>query len=873
MKLFAPSLGSLLLATTALAAPQFALAQEAPPPADQGADVEVEELVVLGKNIPEPMRETSEVASFLTAEDLVRSGDDSAAEALTRLSGVSLLGGKFVYVRGLGERYSSALLNGSPLPSPEPLQRVVPLDLFPASILENTLVQKTYSANFQGEFGGGVINLRTLRTPNEPFFSISTSVGANSETTLKSGLTYYGSDTDWLGYDSGARELPNQLQAAFESGKRIIVGADFTANDIVYLGSSFNNAALNLIQKKNEIAPNFGVDLSAGRAFDLDFATLGVIAVAGYDNGWKTRNGAQQIGFVSAGKIAPDSDFDFTSTQNDLLVNALVGVSLDMGDHVVTWTNLYIHNTSKEARVRDGFDAGYGGIVRDDYTEWFERTLTSTQLVGEHKWDDFELDWRGSFARTTRDSPYEKSIRYRLENGVYYHSAAQEQNYTRFSEVDDSVRSFAIDGKYIYALSDAREAVISGGLFWMENTRDAIQREFRFLIFNQALPLNVQDDRVDYLFSDYNMGVNGLMLRETTGGEGAAAYDAGLDNRAAYLQADVEIIPLVQVTVGLRYEDAEQFVKPAAIFAGDPVPFAPAPLENQYWLPAATVTWNFAEDMQLRFGASQTIARPQFRELAPQTYLDPDTDRTYLGNPNLVDSKLTNLDARFEWYFARDQYLTAGFFYKDIEKPVELYLISAGSAPITSFVNAPQANLYGIELDVKKYFEFDSDVAWIASKRWLVSANYTFSKSELKVGAGDVVFPVTADGSSRIATDFVTDGDPMQGQADQLANLQLGFEDDEAQSQATLLIGYSSERVIARDRIGFPDVVQEAATFIDFTYRRGFTAWDREFTVGFEARNLTGEDFEQTQTQGGGSIDFYRYDLGRSVSLSLSSRF
>jgi len=871
MKIFAPSLGSLLLATTALVSPQFAMAQDAPPPADEP---EVEELVVLGKNIPEPMRDTAEVASVLSAEDLVRSGDDTAAQALTRLTGVSLVSGKFVYVRGLGERYSSALLNGSPLPSPEPLQRVVPLDLFPASILDGTLVQKTYSANFQGEFGGGVINLQTVSTPDEPFFSISTSVSGNTDTTFKNGITYYGSDTDWLGYDNGARELANPLQEAFATRKRITVGADFTTTDIIYLGSSFNNAPLNLIQKKNVMPANFGIDLSGGRSFDLGMGTLGVIGVLGFDNGWRTRNGSQQTGFVGGGTITAEDDFDFTSTQNDVMVNGLLGLGLDLGDHVFTWTNLYIHSTTKEARIREGVQPTVAStVVRDDYTEWFERTLTSTQLVAEHTFGDLEIDWRGSFAKTSRDAPYEKWIRYRLENGVYYHSASAEQNYTRFSEVEDDVSSFGIDGKYTFALSDARDAVISGGLFWMDNNRAAILREFRFLTYNAALPLNVQDDRVDYLFADYAQGVNGLMLRETTGAEGAAAYEAGLVNRAAYLAADVEIIPLVQVAFGVRYEDAEQSVKPISLFTGDPVIFAPAPLENQYWLPTATVTWNFAEDMQLRVGASKTIARPQFRELAPQVYQDPDTDRTYIGNPNLVDSELVNFDARYEWYFSRDEYLTAGFFYKDIEKPVEVYLINAGSSTITSFVNAPKANLYGVELDVKKYFNFDSDMDFISSKRWLVYANYTYSKSELQVEAGDVVYPYTTDGSSRPATDYVSNGDPMQGQSEHLFNLQLGFEDDTARSQATLLFNYASERVVARDRIGFPDVMQEPATFVDFTYRREFTVWERDVTFSFEARNLTNESFEQTQTQGGGSIDFYRYDLGQSFSFGLSARF
>jgi outer membrane receptor protein involved in Fe transport len=870
MKTLAPTLGSILLASTALVAPQVARAQSAAPEAEN----QVEEIVILGKNIPEPMRDTAEVASVLTAEDLARSGDDTAAEALTRLTGVSLVGGKFVYVRGLGERYSSALLNGSPLPSPEPMQRVVPLDLFPSNVLESTVVQKTYSPNYQGEFGGGVIDLRTLRTPTEPFFTLGASLGGNSETTGKEGLTYYGSETDWLGYDNGARDIPEPLQRAIETGKRIRVGADFTADNVIYIGSSLVNAPFNLIQRKNEVYPNWSVDVTGGRSFDFEFGTIGVVAVAGYDNSWRTRNGVQELGFVSGGAIAPDTQYAFTSTQNDILVNGMAGLSLDMGDHLFSWTNLYIHSVSKRARIREGYDAAYGGDVRDDYTDWFERNLYSTQLVGEHDiGDDFEVDWRASFAKTTRNTPYEKGIRYREEAGVYYHSASQEQNYTRFGEVEDEVASFAVDGKYHLALSSAREATFSAGLFYLDNERHAIQREFRFRPFNAALPLTVQDDRVDYLLADYNIGVNGLMLEETTGADGTAAYEAGLKNWAAYLQVDAEIIPLVQVSAGVRFEDAEQSVTPKALFAGETPVYAPPPLENQYWLPAATLTWNFAEDMQLRVGASKTIARPQFRELAPLLYLDPDADRTYIGNPNLVDSELLNFDARYEWYFSRDEYVTAGFFAKKIDKPIEMYLINTGSSTVTSFLNAPEATLYGVEFDVKKYFEFETDAPFFSTKRWLVYANYTWSKSELKVSAGDEVYPYTVDGSPRDATDYLTDGDQMQGQSEHLFNLQLGWEDEEAQSQATVLFNYASERVVARDRIGFPDVVQDPGLFVDFTYRKGFTVAERDFTFSFEARNLTDEDYEEGQDLGGGHVDYYQYGIGRSVSFGLSARF
>ncbi|MCF8504934.1 MAG: TonB-dependent receptor [Caulobacter sp.] len=871
MKTFIPGLSGLLLATTALTAPQVAFAQ-ATPPAEVATPTEVDEIVVLGANIPEPMRETSEVATFLSVEDLKRQGDDTAAEALTRLTGVSLVGGRFVYVRGLGERYSSAQLNGSPLPSPEPLQRVVPLDLFPSNILAGATVQKTYSPNYSGEFGGGVIDLRTLTVPNEPFFTMSMSVGGNTETTFKEGITYYGAETDPFGYDDGTRDVPGPLKDAIATGLRVTNG-NFTDDELTYIGSSFVNAPLNLIQHNNAIPGNFSADISGGQSFDLGWGTLGLIGVAGFDNGWRSRFGTQQDGFVAAGVISPVTNYTFRSTQNDVVINSLVGVGLDLGEHIFSWTTLYIHATSKEARIREGVDDLAGAEVRDDYTEWFERELISTQLTGEHDFDQLELDWRGAYAETSRNAPYEKSIRYRLVAGEYLHNASQEQNYTRFGEVEETVGSFGGDARYTFSLSDARDVVVSGGFAYSDTNRSATQREFRLLALNVSLPIEVQRQRVDYLLADYNIGPNGLVLRETTGADGAAAYDANLEVKAVYGQVDAEIIPLLRVAVGARYEDATQSVTPFSLFAGDPTPFAPAPRENQYWLPAATLTWNFYEDMQLRLGISQTIARPQFRELAPLSYVDPDTDRLFIGNPNLVDSKLLNLDARYEWYFDRDQYVTVGLFYKDIENPTEAIVNDIGGSVQTTYLNAPRAVLFGAEFDVKTYFELFPETPWFSSKRWLFSANYTYSKSELRVETGDVVYPLTIDGSSRPALDFVSDGQAMQGQSEHLANVQFGYADEEAGAQATLLFTYASDRISTRGRSGFPDLVQSPGMIVDFTYRRDFMAMDREFTFGFEARNLLEEDSEEFQELGGGRIENNSYELGRSFSISLSARF
>ncbi|MEH6664937.1 MAG: TonB-dependent receptor [Brevundimonas sp.] len=863
------TLSGLLLATTALAAPHAALAQTAetaPPEATT-----VEEIVVLGRYIPEPMRETSEISAFVTAEDLVRTGDANAAEALTRVTGLTIAEDRFVYVRGLGERYSAARLNGSPLPSPEPLQRVVPLDLFPSSILRSVAVQKTYSPNYPGEFGGGIIDLYTVATPDEPFFNFGVSVGANSETTFQDGLIHYGSRTDFTGFDDGTRDLPDELAAAIATGNRVVQGANFTAEDIQRIGWDFVNAPLNLLQMEDTIQPDFGFDISAGRSFDMDSgARFGVIGVLGYSNEWRTQTGVQGEARLDVDQMEATRQYDAMSTDNEIGWDGLLGLSFETADHVIQWTNLYVRRTTKETRSREGFDFDAPGntLVRDDYTAWYVRTLANTQLTGEHTFGALQIDWRGAYALSTRDAPYEKFIRYSIDDdGVPFHEG--QRNSTSFSELEDEVVSGGVDLTYTVPLSDYRDLVISVGGETYENTREAEQRIFSFQ--GSGLSEEFQRQRVDFFFADFNQGPGLIQLVETTGGGGAAAYDAELNVNALYGQIEAELIPLLSGSVGVRYEEAEQTVVSRDLFGGV-TPFQPTSLDNEYWLPAATLTWNFAEDMQLRFGASQTIGRPQFRELAPQQYLDPDSDRLFIGNPFLTDSELLNLDARYEWYFERDQYVTAGLFFKDIDRPVESVINDVGSVTQQTYMNAPAAELWGIELDVKKYFDSPMTGAFWDGKRWLVQANYTWIQSELRVEAGDEVFPLSSGGVAQSATNFFTDGARMTGQSEHLANLQFGWEDDVVGSQATVLVSYASERSSARGRPGEPDLVQEPGVMLDFVYRRDFNSWGRDFTFGLELRNLLDTEYQEYQELGQ-RVDINRYDLGTSGSISLSTSF
>ncbi|MHB8911092.1 MAG: TonB-dependent receptor domain-containing protein [Lysobacter sp.] len=882
-----PTRNGLFLAISALLTPWGALAQVAPPatpttpPTTQSSATDdaqqnprdLDAIEVRSAFIPEPMLQTSEVASFVTREDFARQGDSTAAEALTRVTGLSLVQGKFVYVRGLGERYSSALFNGSPLPSPEPLQRVVPLDLFPSQVLESVTVQKTYSVKYPGEFGGGVIDLQSITTPDEPFLTLKIGTGGNSETTFLPGLTYYGSESDYSGYDDGSRKLQAPLRDAMATGMRINSG-NFSEDELKRIGRSFINAPLNLIQQTDSVNPDSSIEASAGNSFDMDWGKMGLFAVAGFKNSWHTRDGVQQEGIVENDVIGVRTDYDFLSTQNDAAVNAMVGAGAEWGDSKVSLTTLYVHNTTKEARSREGYDELAGANVRDDYTEWFERELVNTQLSGSHafggEYKDFKVDWRLAYARASREAPYEKGIRYRLVDGRYQHDASQEQNYTRFSTVDDRVASGGVDVSW--RLPFERDATLSFGVSRLDNDREAQAREFRFLAVDGALPQNNRLQRVDFLLSDFNISQGLVSLRETTGADGAAAYDANLKVDAVYAQLEGELMPNVRATAGVRFEDATQTVQPIDLFGDTPLRTA-VPLENDYFLPAGTVTWTFGDNKQLRFGASQTIARPQFRELAPQQYFDTETDRLYIGNPFLVDSELVNLDARFEWYFDQNEYLTLGAFYKDIDKPVEAIVNEAGATIQQTFINAPQATLYGAEVDYRQYFDLPFQANWLGDSRVFFGANYTYSKSEVSVKEGDVVFPLSGNGQPRPASELVRDGSQMQGQSEHLANLQFGIEDLATRSTATLLVGYAGERISARGRPNQPDLIQNPGTMVDLVLRKGFNLGSTVMTLGFEARNLLGEEYQEYQKLGGGRVDINRYDLGTSYSLSLTAAF
>ncbi len=864
-----PTNSSLLLTTAlALAVVPAVAAQDAPeePAAEAEASDErtLQTVVVRGAFIPEPQRQTSQVASFLSSEDLTRQGDANAALALTRLSGLSVVDGQFAYVRGLGDRYSVALLNGAPLPSPEPLRRTVPLDLFPSSMLDGAAVQKTYSANYPGEFGGGLIDLKTVRQPAEDFLNLKIGTGYNTVTTGQTGLMVSGSDTDWSGYDDGLRDLPAPLAALIASGTNI---NSLTPEAREAAGESLVNSPLSVIQQ-DDIDPPLELELEGGKALSFGEFDVGLIGVLGYDGSWTTREATQQVLRNDASGDF-DRDVQVDQTSFDAIVNGLGSITVAQGLHEVSGTLFYVHSTTKDAQIAVGED-GSNEIRHRERTAWYERELTSFQLAGSHAFGDLDLNWRGSVAQSTYDAPYERQLTREVINGVPTYNNQQGRYNIQFTELVDDVTGFGLDGKYLVALGDTRELLLSGGFDDSSTERDYRQFNFRF---NGSVVTGVDPlARPDFLFSPDNIAPSRFFLNEST--TSTDLYVAGLDVTAYYAQADLDVTDFIKATVGVRQESGEQFVRSSDRF-GNPGP-EETRLENDYTLPALTLTWNFADDLQVRLGYSETVARPQFRELSEATYFDTESSRTYRGNSGLVDSEFTNYDARLEYYMGRNQFVTAAAFFKEIENPIEEQINELSSLVYqTTYINAPKAELFGLELEYRNRFVMPFEGTWWQDRDWIFSTNYTFTSAELVIDAGDLVFS-GSENRDILATDLgLNNGDKLQGTPENIFNLQFGWESDV--EQATLLLGWVDQRILQRGdaRLGLEDVIEDPGIQLDFVYRRDVTFGGKDLTLGLSARNLLDEahqEFLNTATDTG-RVEFNTYDRGTSLSASLTAKF
>lgn len=808
-------------------------------------------------------KSSAAVAEVIGAEQIKRAGDSDTASALKRVTGLTLVDGKFIYVRGLGERYSSVLLNGATVPSPDPTRRVVPLDLFPTDIIDSIAVQKSYSASMPAEFGGGTIALRTRGIPFKPVAKVSGTLGFSPSETFQDGLGYGGGTSDWFGYGNGVRRLPDDLATATQNRNFLreqtpVFPQGFTPAQVEQFGESL--ATRGYDTERQKIGPKAGFGASLGNAYAFgpedSYNQYGFLFSMRYNSEWNQIDEQRREFRASNQGLVERNRADVNRTIQNIELSGFLSAGLFLGEnHQFKATTVFARLTDDETRRSQGEDDSQQ--VRNTLLRWIETQLLSQQLSGEHTFVDannLNFTWTLTGATAKRIEPNTRFYRYDLDSSSnsYVFSRFAESNSQRFGALDDQSKSLDFAFKYPIALEDYGTLELSAGGSATNRDREADLRSFAFNTGGvQGIPESVfrlQDPSM--IFTPQNIRPNGFRLFETT--RATDNYVADQSLRGYFFQADYNYNDKFRINLGLRRETNDQSVRTFSISDPNAPPVLSSRDEGDN-LPALNATYFFDDKKQLRFGYSETLSRPDFRELSPAPFLDPVQDVDTIGDPNLKTTGLKNYDLRYEQYFSSTESFSVALFYKDFSNPIEKLRIGGGSGFLQQLANADAANIYGLELDVFKGLGFLNGKAgglWgIDFERFFVSANYSRIKSEISLNPVQAAFQTNLDR-------------PMQGQSPYVSNLQFGYISKDRSKEATLLFNRAGERIAQVGVQTQPDIYEQPFNQLDFTYRQKL--W-QDWTLRVRARNLLDPNVEFTQ----GGFTTREYKVGRELSFSL----
>lgn len=810
----------------------------------------VEEISVVGQFVPDEKRETASVSNVVGSEQFTRSGDANIAESLKRVAGLSTVGGKFVYVRGLGERYSTTLLNGAILPSPEPINRVVPMDLFPTAVLESVLVQKTYSAQFPSEFGGGVLQLRTKKSIDEFFWNVSSSVGMTTEVNFKEGMTIPGGDLAWLGYDDGYRRIPEALRSATEGDRELRRASRFSGNggyssaELQSIGQSLRNEYL---PRYEDLPANFDFSTSLGNFHEIGNtgATINYLAAVDYSNSWDQNEIERKTYKVNNEGLALDDDLVWNGTEHSIDISGIFTTGIDFNaNHNIRLTSVVLRKTDDSVGFVEG-DIAQEAYIRRTELEWIERELFSNQLQGDHYFPEFNelvINWRYSDVKAERDSPDHRRYRYDLEGDAFRFSTRADGNVRRFSVLDDNAEDFGLDATMVFYGPGSSTITTQAGMVINEKERDSEIRRYSFFDRGrrtrdrELLELSMEE-----IFVPDNIAPDAFELREFT--RPTDNYVARNESESWYVNGEINFDDRLRLSGGVRLEDFRQSADTFDLFRDAEVN---ARQDSQDVLPAFSATL-IQNDHQFRLAFSETLSRPDFRELSAAAFTDPITGREVVGNPNLLITSITNYDFRWEWYFGFSDYMSVGVFYKEFENPIES-IIQGGATGIQTFANAASGENQGIEVEAYKSLDF---LGGIGEDIYL-QANVSFIDSSVEI----------SEENRGIVTNLSR---PLQGQSDWLFNFQAGYEPFTG-TTATLLYHYFGERITEVGIEGAPDLYEQPFGELNFNFIREL---NDNWKIQIKGRNLLDERSEITQ----GGLISTAYNMGRQFSFQVDYTF
>ncbi|HSR68832.1 MAG TPA: TonB-dependent receptor [Acidobacteriota bacterium] len=817
----------------------------------QGLEVELEEneIVVTAqsdRSSVESMlverRSAATLSDSIGRQEMSLNSGSDASDVMQRVTGVSIVDDKFVYVRGLGERYSATQLNGSVLPSTQPDKKVVPMDLFPASLLENIQTDKSYSPDKPGEFAGGVVKVNTIDFPTAATFKLTYGNSFATNTTFKSFKDYPGGDYEFWGFDDGTRDLPDIIPS-----QRIVPATrfspGFTPEELQQFGRAFSNVWS--FDSSNDAIPNQKFNVIGGNTF----GRLGVVVALSHNTDYHSQEEVRRV-FAQRGEelaAANDYDFELSTQTNTTAATANLAYRLTDANRIL-FRNFYTHNSSDEARRFEGFNADFTVPLRNFRLRFEEESIYSGQLVGEHFFSLFGdnlLEWSVTRARSTLEQPDLRETLYEFDRSSqqFLLSDESQSGFRQFNNLAEVIWEPKIDlSTFLYG--NGYTLTIKVGALYRDRERDFSSRRFRLVPLNVS-GIDLSADAED-IFIPENIRPNGFQLREET--RNTDTYEAFQINRAAYGMADFTV-GRWRFVGGLRVENDDQEVQTFDLFNPERIQETTR-LSNTDILPSANVIFKLSGNMNLRGSFSQTLNRPEFRELSPFDFTDVVGGRSVVGNPDLLRAKIRNYDVRWEWFPGTVDLVSASFFYKTFEDPIER-VVRAQAQLLTSFANAESARNFGFELDFRRNLKF------LTSKleNFSVNVNYTFVDSDVEI-IDDANLALTS--LSR----------PLQGQSRHILNTIFEYANPDWGTSARLLLNYQGDRISDVGSFGIPDILEEGRPTLDAVLIQPLGS-SRKWGLKFSAENLLDRAVEFTQ---GGLIQ-RAYSLGRKFGISLSYSF
>lgn len=732
-------------------------------------------------------RNSANLLDGISASTFRKIGDGDAASAVKRVTGVSIEGGKYVYVRGLGDRYTKTVLNGVDVPGLDPDRNTIQMDIFPTNVIDNIIVSKSFTAELPADFTGGVVDIETKDFPEERVARIGISGGINPSMHFNSNfLEYEGGKTDWLGFDDGTRSIP--------TGGRTDIPqyADVVGNPNTPLGTEYQqilggfNSTLGAMRENNLM--DFGLSLSLGNQLVRPNATWGYNLALTYKNDTEFYQDAEYNLFA---KPRESSDVELEALErqrgdfgvNNVLAGGIAGIALKLKSSKFKLNFLHLQNGETKAGEFDFVNTNLGANfeAKQYNLEYSERALTSVLLAGTHfiNGRTWEINWKVAPTRSSIEDPDIRFTRFRLPNNTISTEVGLPTRIWRFLEEEN------ISGKLDLTREIQlmqREGKIKFGGNYVYKNRDFNIQSFQFAT-GSADVSNGDPNQIlnpGNLFSAENR--NGVRYNADFIPINPNQYNSDVTVFASYLSAEFQPADKLKAIAGVRMENFTQSYtgtnQNGTIVLNDE-----KVLDDLDFFPTLNLIYSLSENQNLRFSASQTIARPSFKELSFAEILDPITGRTFVGglfeettnggtevlwDGNLTATRITNLDVRWEAFQQRAQMLSVSAFYKSFDRPIEMvqFLSDPGAFQPRNVGNGTVA---GLEVEFRKELTFLTP----ALEKFSWNTNVTVTRSQIKMSESEF--------RSRTLTaregEEVKDTRDMAGQAPYIINTGLSYAD------------------------------------------------------------------------------------------------